>query len=394
MLVYDDGRSLTTNGTFQLMLSAFAPYFSRIDLCAAVLKTRHEKGRERVPTESISVVALPAFRDGFELLKQTPSLLLSAVRIFAAIGPRWDIVWIVDCEPSQQLLFWLCTLFRKPAVVYMRGREDTIEPVRRRRFPLNLLARMYFAFQREALPLLARHAHLMVTGEELYAMYGSKAIRAHRYVSSLTTARDIEPDLLDTRERSGSGEIKLLSVGRIAPVKGLHVLLDALAHVRRCCPPLEVRLRIVGHNAVPEYEAQLRSQVVLHNLEDWVSFVPPKRAGEELMAEYRSADIFVCPSIHEGTPKTIPEAMTKGLPIIATRVGGIPELVRDGYSGVLVPPGDPIALADALIRVSSDPRLRRALGNGSIERARALTLELQARRAAEFLTATCYRTAY
>ena len=73
---------------------------------------------------------------------------------------------------------------------------------------------------------------------------------------------------------------------------------------------------------------------------------------------FRRADIFVLPSVNEGFPIVLMEAMSFGLPIVATTVAGIPELVKDGETGILVPPRDPQALADAIARSIESPDLR------------------------------------
>ncbi len=102
--------------------------------------------------------------------------------------------------------------------------------------------------------------------------------------------------------------------------------------------------------------------------------------------------MFVLASEHEGLPLAVMEALALGVPVVATRVGGIPELVEDGTSGLLVPPGDPAALADAILAVT-DPATRDRLaagaaargeqvgGRAAIARLDELYLELAARRA-------------
>ena len=78
--------------------------------------------------------------------------------------------------------------------------------------------------------------------------------------------------------------------------------------------------------------------------------------------DYRKADIFVTTSVSDGTPVSLLEAMSSGLPCIATSVGGIPEWITNGENGILIPPRSPEAVADAILRLSKDPDFRSRLG--------------------------------
>ena len=105
--------------------------------------------------------------------------------------------------------------------------------------------------------------------------------------------------------------------------------------------------------------ADARARIRLHG----------KRPHDELPAFYRRADVLVVPSLSEAFGKPAVEAMASGLPVVATRVGGIPEVVADGETGLLVPPNDPVALAEAMGRLAADPALRARLGAAGRARA-------------------------
>lgn len=172
------------------------------------------------------------------------------------------------------------------------------------------------------------------------------------------------PNAVDLRRfggpRSTSGVVRVAYVGRLRQVKGVTVLLDAW---HALAPAGGARLVIAGDGELrPELEAQLdrlglRGAVELAGA---ISDVP---------ALLRDTDVYVQPSFAEGMPNSVLEAMAAGLPIVATRVSGNEDLIADGENGLLVPPGDPGALAAAIRRLMEDPALARSMGERARERA-------------------------
>lgn len=153
----------------------------------------------------------------------------------------------------------------------------------------------------------------------------------------------------------------LVSVGRLKEPKDFITLARALAIL----PPGSFDALIVGDGPDrPALEAELR----LLGIGDRVQLAGERNDVRELLA---AADIFVLSSVSEGLPVSVLEAMAAELPVVASRVGGVPELVADGENGFLVPPRDPDELAAALGRLVEDRDLRRRLG--AVGRVRAET---------------------
>lgn len=145
------------------------------------------------------------------------------------------------------------------------------------------------------------------------------------------------------------------TVGKMVPIKGHAILISAAAEVIRTHPT--THFVIVGEGAL---ERELQDQGKMLSLEDHLHFV--KAWGEEAWAWMASFDLFVLPSLNEGMGRVLIEAMAFGKPVVASRVGGIPEIVLDGKTGILVPPKDPKRLAEAVIRLLSDPERARQMG--------------------------------
>jgi glycosyltransferase involved in cell wall biosynthesis len=183
----------------------------------------------------------------------------------------------------------------------------------------------------------------------------------------------------------------LITVGRISPEKGLHVLLDALDEVLERRP--DTKLRIIGPEWILPPEAiketnsnshirvllkvfngnylQQLQQRVSDSSRANVSFVGPL-SHAEIAAELRKATILVQPSLYDLFPLPVLEAMATGLPVVASKVGGLPEAVLDGKTGLLVEPDDATSLARALIKLIDDRPEAQAMGIAG--RARAVAM--------------------
>jgi len=147
----------------------------------------------------------------------------------------------------------------------------------------------------------------------------------------------------------------LIAPGRLVPEKGHRYLIAALVELRAQGhrPPV----LIVGDGPL---RAEIVAAVVRAGLQDQVT-LRPSLPWEELMELVEKASVFVLASTHEGFPLSPGEAMALGTPVVATAVGGIPELIEDRVSGLLVPPADPGALARAIASVLDDSVMRNGL---------------------------------
>ncbi|HEV8672400.1 MAG TPA: glycosyltransferase family 4 protein, partial [Methylomirabilota bacterium] len=159
--------------------------------------------------------------------------------------------------------------------------------------------------------------------------------------------------------------VRLLSVGRFQPKKGFDVLLRALA-----AAPSHAVLTIVGYGPA---EARLRALARALGVEARVRWAG-QLAQPAVRALYRESDIFVLASRvtpdgdRDGLPNAVAEALSQGLPVVATTVGALPEVIEDGVNGRLVPPEDPPALAAALAGLVGNPETRRRLGTAGLRR--------------------------
>ena len=163
-----------------------------------------------------------------------------------------------------------------------------------------------------------------------------------------------------------NGKLKILFVGRHIERKGICYLIEAAKYL----PKDKFEIRIVG---VGDLTEQLKAQAAAVKEGAEIIFTG-KLSPEDLANEYRTANVFTLPAIvdhkgdTEGLGVVLIEAMELGLPIVASNVGGIPDVVVDGESGILVPEKDPVALADAFKRLEVDPTLIQKLLAGARKR--------------------------
>jgi len=187
-------------------------------------------------------------------------------------------------------------------------------------------------------------------------------------VNYLSRKETSPEELLAVRKDLGiaKDERMILFVGNLNRNKGVEILLKAFHEVIRNRDSL--KLVIMGESVSTQlgYQDQLDRTVRQLHLESRVAFVGNY---ENLRGLLGNAAVFALPSFAEGTPLAILEAMSMELPIVATRVGGIPEILRNGIEGIVVPPGNPDAFAEALIAILDNPLKGNAMGQRGRETA-------------------------
>ena len=270
-----------------------------------------------------------------------------------AVAP-WVRRGVVDVVHSQGLcaLGWAlarrqdATLRRTPFVANPHGMEEYKGPDWRKRLAYTPFRAQYSWAHRQADRAIATDA---CTADDLPNLLGVD----QRRVVVIPSAIDVAESLgavdaavgRELRARFGLDECDpvLLTVSRLERNKGYHHLLAALHRLRDELPP-RWRLLLVG---VGGEKAKLEAQTTQLGLDQHVTFIG-RLDDAELHSLYEQVDVFVHPTLYEGSSLVTLEAMIHGLPVVATAAGGIPDKVFSGHNGLLVPPDDPNALANAL----------------------------------------------
>lgn len=227
--------------------------------------------------------------------------------------------------------------------------------------PHDLLAREPYSRRLERVLLLC--SEVAALSPILAAQWSER----FRFLTPVTVLPSIAEDasLLNVSVQlngEGAREIIFGCAARIEMGKGPVVLAEALALVRQHRTDVHVRVAGTGP-AAQAVNARVRELGVN---ESW-EFVGPYAGTVGCSAFMRTLDVFVMPSVAEGTSRNVIEAMSHGLPAITTDVGGLPDLITS-ESAILIPAGDARALADAMLRLASDPGLRKRMGQAARKR--------------------------
>ncbi len=175
----------------------------------------------------------------------------------------------------------------------------------------------------------------------------------------------VDPDLYDVRPDPGNKVPNIICVGRLVPAKGQHILLEACLLLKN--KGVQFHLAMIGDG--PDRSA-LEIFVAKNNLKEMVTFTGVL-GQDKVRMQYDKADLFVLASFAEGVPVVLMEAMAKEIPVISTRITGIPELIEHGQDGLLATPGDAESLANQMLTLLNHPELRLQFGKAGRKKVKA-----------------------
>jgi glycosyltransferase involved in cell wall biosynthesis len=206
--------------------------------------------------------------------------------------------------------------------------------------------------------------HAICIGRDTWTMLQLKYDLNPDQVSYLPNG--VEERFFIRREYSHAPSARLLYVGTWLDQRGIFYIRDALRSLSSRLPGLQLTIAACGSDA-----EQIKNffDPDLRPLVDVISMVP----SDQMPALFSRSDIFIFPSIMEGTPLSVQEAMASGMPVVTTETCGMIDLVEHEFNGLLVRPADSTALENAIWRLSQDPRLRAKIGNAAQETMRRFT---------------------
>jgi len=161
----------------------------------------------------------------------------------------------------------------------------------------------------------------------------------------------------------------ILFIGRFSPEKGAKYLVQAMPKIIKVFP--QAKLKMIGQGNEKKELINLTKNLNIKNSIEFKGEIP----NNQLRQFYTQADVLVIPSLSEGLPKVLLEALASGLPVIGTKVGGIPEVVKDGYNGLLIESKSSDEIAKSIIKLFSNENLLKVLSKNAYESAQIFSWE-------------------
>ena len=366
-----------TYGGFGEYLEAIRSYFHKTVLFARVFESEPPAGFYRIPPAGLEIVHLPAPSNEASNLITLPLVLTRSWKYMKGL----DVIHARMPDYTGIIGALLGRIHGIPVfcqVIADWNIEAQKTPVRKKYF-LGLLLKLDYYFYDFLERLTCRGKLVFAQGESCFNKH-KRSSDCHLVLSTSHSATDVVIPL----DRFRGKTYRILTVARLTGVKNLQLLIRALAALAEVRNESNWRLDIVGSGPRREELAALavtlgvRSQTVFHG---------QVARGEMLWDFYDRADVFVLPSRSEGTPKVLLEAMARGVPVIASNVGGIPTTVGNNERGLLFGDNDLGDLVSKLQKLAADDRLRYQLVTAASEFSRLHSLEESTRQMIEYVQA-------
>jgi len=347
-------------------VAAFCPYFDEVLIFSPLPAVFDPRGSRlyRVEKGNIRVVAIPGFRPRklYGFLMTWPVVWAGLRRVLS----QADLVNIRMPSLCGLVGRALCGQMRIPYFVSIHGDAAEQFRIARARGGWRRILPYLAWLRRLDMLAVARNSVVFATSREILEQVKPVARSVHLIFSTLLNESDLAGQ---AKQLDRSRPVRLLYVGQVAVHKGMNYAFEAMRLLAD--RGVDFEFHVVGDGPMIRTGREFARR---HGLEKRFVFHGFVSHGSELMAHYARADIFVFPSLSETTAKVVLEAMAKGVPLVATRVGGIPDYACDGIHGRLVEARSPERLTEAVMELTTDAAWYSRASQACIETASELTL--------------------
>lgn len=373
---YSDGKSYYSVFNWGRIASSLAPYMKKIFYLVPVRqKSSNDSGIEIV-SDNMVFIPLPFWRSlATSLVASLKNFFTLNATIKNTIKES-NLIYLRLPSLVAFLFFFWARKLNKPVVIYIGGNIITqANPAIEGFFIKRLAAKCITYIIHFLTHFIVQHSLVtFAKGDELLQLYRGKR---NYQVIPLITSQISESLILRSRDDTCKNQpIRILRVSRMLPSKGFEYLIEAIYLLSK--EGYDVQLDFVGKSDSSVYESELKTLANNYHISDRVIFHGYVPFGEDLFQLYRNADISVISSVSEGSPRTIIETWAFGLPLVATTVGGITDLVKNEENGLLISPKSAEEISMAIKRIINDERLRKKLIKKGLELAEIYTEENQA----------------
>lgn len=304
-------------------------------------------------------------------------LILPSIRAFNKVKDLTDVVYIGFPSLIAFPLWIYALIHKKPTVIHV---VSNILEVVKIRSGINKIGAIMLAWLLYRLSrIMASNSLVITNGSELLKMYSPIAASSLMIVTSSLLKSDLP---VTVKKDTFNGKIKLLFVGKLNEGKGTIFLLQALEKLVNEFKS-NVQLTVIGDGPL---EDKLKKYVANHNLDhvvDFTGYIPPSKG---LFEYFKNADLFVLPTLYEGTPRVVTEALALGLPVIATNIGGIPDIVIHNENGLLISPGNVDDIVNSVLKLSKEPELRQKMIKHGMKTAQEHSIDNQSEKIAKAIS--------
>lgn len=363
---YREGK-LYAHFSFGKIVEAFAERFSHICLSSPLAPEASSQEDYKLP-DNLTLYPQPNWLTTMGSVKHIRGIKTS----YKNVVQESDFVFVRGNPVAEtSTLYKLCTQYQKPVCHWLVGNSmELLKSHKRSNFLMDNLGRLYiWGWERQLIRGRKRAAGSFIcNGQELANRYSSP-----KTITTVSTTLSAE-DLYERDDTCQDETIRILTLCFVRPEKGIEYLIDAVSRVSK--KKKRVKLIVAGsRDRYAAYQQKLDSLTEKLEVEDKVAWLGHVRYQDtpDLM---RNADIFVLPTLSEGTPRVLVEARANSLPLVSTNVGGIPSSVTNYYDGLLVPAKDPEAMSEAILKLIDDSELRKNIIKNGFQRAKGLTTDL------------------
>ncbi|WP_434655850.1 glycosyltransferase family 4 protein [Thermoanaerobacterium thermosaccharolyticum] len=301
--------------------------------------------------------------------------ILSYIKLLRKVVKKNDIIWLKLSYVSSYFTYLFCNLNGKIIITQLVGDVD----VGKRIYKGNL-NRIMFYFMKKLIKLIHKRSDIQVfVSKYLADKYAYK--KGHIIIANENRiTEDIIVKIDQIKMRDENTPFKILFIGRLSPEKGIFDLLKAVQKIR----DENLILTIIGDGILKD---KIIDYVNINNLTDKVNIKGYAKWGKQLFDIIKSNHVLILPSYSEGLGLVILEAMSMGVPVIASNVGGIPEIVYNNYNGLLFEPGNIDELVNKIKYLINNEKIRYNLSINSVNLAKENTIEKQMNKILEELKA-------